>query len=253
MTDPAPLPARGSVAAYSADAVRAAEAPLLAEGRPLMRWAASALADIAAAELRSRPGPVLVLVGAGDNGGDALFAAADLARGADRVDVVLVRDRVHRAALDAAVAAGARVRPASEVCATIDDYALVLDGILGIGRLPDRRLRGGARAIVECVLARERRPRIIAVDLPSGLDPDDGSADAAVLPADVTVTFGALKAGLVRGRGPELAGRVHVVGLGLEPFLRLAHPVLTAAVDVIRVDAVRTPESASTPSAPPRS
>lgn len=224
------------VAAYTADAVRAAEAPRLAEGHPLMRWAASALAGIAAVESARAPGPVLVLVGAGDNGGDALYAAAELARGPERVDVVLVRDRVHRAALDAAVAAGARVLPASEVCARVGDYALVLDGILGIGRLTDRRLRGGSRAIVECILAlASGRPRVIAVDVPSGLDPDEGTADAAVLPADLTVTFGALKAGLVRGRGPELAGRVHLVDLGLDPFLRRAHPAVTAALDVVRV------------------
>lgn len=245
-----PMPVEGgSVAAYSADAVRAAEAPLLAAGEPLMRRAATALAQITAAQRRVHPGPVLVLAGAGDNGGDALFAAAELAGSTDRVDVVLVRDRVHRAALDAAVAAGARVRPASEVCASIEDYALVLDGILGIGRLADRRLRGGARAIVECLLARRSRPWIIAVDLPSGLDPDDGSADAAVLPADITVTFGALKAGLVRGRGRDLAGRVHVVDLGLDPYLRRAHPAFTAAVDVVRVDAVRTSEDVCTPAA----
>lgn len=225
------------VAAYTADAVRAAEAPLLAEGRPLMRWAARALAAVVSVESDTTPGPVLVLVGAGDNGGDALYAAAELARSADsRIDVVLVRDRVHRAALDAAVSAGAVVRPASEVCAAIEGYTLVLDGILGIGRLADRRMRGSARAIVECLLARERRPRIVAVDLPSGLDPDDGSADAAVLPADVTVTFGALKAGLVRGRGPELAGRVHLVDLGLEPYLRRAHPAMTAPIEIVRVE-----------------
>jgi len=225
------------VPAYSADAVRAAEAPLLAEGRPLMRWAARALAEISAAELRTTPGAVLVLAGAGDNGGDALFAAVDLVSRAARVDILLVRDRVHRGALDEAVAAGARVLPASEVCARVGEYALVLDGILGIGRLSDRRLRGSARACVEALLALEERPLIVAVDVPSGLDPDDGTADAAVLPADITVTFGGLKAGLVRGRGPELAGRVHLVDLGLEPLLRRAHPAVTAEIDMVRVAA----------------
>ncbi|MDQ1137281.1 NAD(P)H-hydrate epimerase [Microbacterium sp. SORGH_AS 1204] len=224
-------------AAYTADAVRAAEAPLLADGRPLMRWAAAALAEIVATELDAAPGAVLVLAGAGDNGGDALYAAADLARRADRVDVVLVRDRVHRGALDAAVSAGARVVSASEVCARLDAYVLVLDGILGIGRLADRRLRGSARALVESLLALVQRPRVVAVDLPSGLDPDEGTADAAVLPADITVTFGALKAGLVRGRGPELSGRVHLVDLGLEPALRRAQPAVASAVPVVRVPA----------------
>ena len=169
------------VAAYTADAIRTAEAPFLAEGRPLMRWAAEALAEIVARELDAAPGVVLVLAGAGDNGGDALYAAADLARRADRVDVVLVRDRVHRGALDAAVAAGARVVSASDVCVRLDEYVLVLDGILGIGRLADRRLRGSARAIVESLLALAERPRVVAVDLPSGFDPDDGTPEAAEL------------------------------------------------------------------------
>ncbi|MFJ4158381.1 NAD(P)H-hydrate epimerase [Microbacterium testaceum] len=237
MSEPASgiLAAAERVPAYRADAVRAAEKPLLAEGRPLMRWAAAALAEVVAEHLATPSGPVLVLAGAGDNGGDALYAAAELCAVADRVDIVLVRDRVHRAALDAAVTAGARVRSASEVCGDMADYALVLDGILGIGRLTDRRLRGGARAVVECVRRLERQPFVVAVDVPSGLDPDDGTADAAVLAADVTVTFGALKAGLVRGRGPELAGRVHLVDLGLEPYLQLAHPAVTAPVRVVRV------------------
>lgn len=220
--------------AYTADAVRAAEKPLLEQGVPLMRHAAAALADVVSDELAAHPGPVLVLAGAGDNGGDALYAAAELARAGASVDVVLVRDRVHRAALDAAVAAGVRVCSGTDACARIADYRLVVDGILGIGRLADRRLRGSARALVEKILALDARPRIVAVDLPSGLDPDDGTADAAVLAADVTVTFGAVKAGLVRGRGPELAGRVHLVDLGLESYLRLAHPAVTAPIVLAR-------------------
>lgn len=235
--DRSAVPVAQRTAAYTADAVRAAEAPLIAEGRPLMRWAAEALAEIAVVELRGAPGAVLVLAGAGDNGGDALYAAAALAGRADRVDVVLVRDRVHRGALDAATAAGARVVSASDVCARLSEYSLVLDGILGIGRLSDRRLRGSARALVEALLALPERPRVVAVDLPSGLDPDEGMTEGTVLPADVTVTFGAVKAGLVLGRGPELSGRVHLVDLGLEPALRRAHPAVTAAIAVVRVPA----------------
>ena len=62
--------------------VRAAEAPLLAAGEPLMRRAAAALAAIVREELADAVNPrILVLVGSGDNGGDAMFAAALLARG----------------------------------------------------------------------------------------------------------------------------------------------------------------------------
>jgi NAD(P)H-hydrate epimerase len=229
---------QGTVA-YTADAIRAAEAPLIAEGRPLMREAARALADVVEEELAQTPGPVLVLAGSGDNGGDALFAAAEFVRRATRVDIVLTRDRVHREALDAAVAAGARIRDASNVCAADSDHTLVVDGILGIGASADPRVRGTARAVVEVLRPApdDGRTRVIAVDVPSGLHPDTGEADAAVLPATITVTFGAVKAGLLRGHGPELAGRIVLVDLGLEPQLRRVRPAITASVPVVR----RTP------------
>ncbi|SIR63774.1 NAD(P)H-hydrate epimerase [Microbacterium sp. RURRCA19A] len=222
--------------AYTADAIRAAEAPLLAAGRPLMREAARALAEVVADELARTPGPVLVLAGSGDNGGDALYAAADIARVGTRVDVVLTRDRVHRDALDAAVAAGAGLRDASDICGAHFDHVLVVDGILGIGASSDSRLRGTARAVVEALLpvVVEERMRVVAVDVPSGLHPDSGEADAAVLPATTTVTFGAVKAGLLRGHGPRLSGRLVLVDLGLEPQLRRVHPAVTAAVPVVR-------------------
>ncbi|KZE42233.1 NAD(P)H-hydrate epimerase [Microbacterium sp. T32] len=223
-------------AAYTADAVRAAEAPLLAAGRPLMREAAHALAALVADELAGTRGPVLVLAGSGDNGGDALFAAAEFAASATRVDIVLTRDRVHREGLDAALAAGARIRDASDICAAVADHVLVVDGILGIGASADPRLRGTARAVVEALRPAvvAGRVRVLAVDIPSGLHPDTGEADAAVLPAATTVTFGAVKAGLVRGRGPELAGRIVLVDLGLEPQLRRVRPAVTAAVPIVR-------------------
>jgi NAD(P)H-hydrate repair Nnr-like enzyme with NAD(P)H-hydrate epimerase domain len=165
-----------------------------------------------------------------------LFAAAHVAGEGTRVDVVLTRDRVHREALDTALAAGARLRDASEICAAGSDHVLVLDGILGIGASADPRLRGTARAVVETLLPAvlDGRVRVVAADLPSGLHPDSGEADAVVLPADVTVTFGAVKAGLLRGRGPELSGRLVLVDLGLEPHLRRLQPAVTAAVPVVR-------------------
>ena len=189
---------------YTADEVRAAEAPLLAAGVPLMRMAASALA----AEVRAlAPQRILVLAGSGDNGGDALYAAAELAGDGIAVDVWKVGSRVHEDALAASIDAGASV---------VDEPTgadLVLDGILGIGARPP--LRGTARDAVLAVLAMEPHPVVVAVDLPSGVDPDDGSADDAVLPASLTVTFGAMKAGLLAEPGRSLAGRIVLVDLGL--------------------------------------
>jgi NAD(P)H-hydrate epimerase len=73
-------------------------------------------------------------------------------------------------------------------------------------------------------------PRVVAVDLPRGLHPDTGAADDAVLPASVTVTFGAVKAGLVTGRGPDLAGAIVLVDIGLSDALASVEPVGEASV-----------------------
>lgn len=243
------------VPTYTAAQVRSAEGPLIAAGVPLMQRAASALADVLrtlvtlpellvtatgalepvplepADGLRPR---VLVLVGSGDNGGDALFAAARLTRLAD-VDALLVSERFHEAALATAVAAGARRVDLAEAADAIGHYAVVVDGLVGIGVSADAALRGAAREAVETLGRAPRRTgravRIVAVDIPSGLHPDSGVADEAVLAASVTVTFGAVKAGLVRGRGPELAGDIVLADIGLGPSLAQVEPVGSASVD----------------------
>ncbi|ALX66150.1 NAD(P)H-hydrate epimerase [Microbacterium sp. XT11] len=210
-----------TVPTYTADQVRAAEAPLLAAGVPLMRRAARALAAVIA---ERDPKRMLVIAGSGDNGGDALFAAAELASGGTAIDVLRTSDRAHEEGFAAAMNAGAReveldlLEPAG--------YDLVLDGILGIGARG--ALRGRARNAVQALLP--HHPRVIAVDIPSGLDPDTGDTDGTVLAAETTVTFGAVKAGLATGDGPRLAGRLVLVDLGLT----LADPVGSASVHAIR-------------------
>ena len=222
-----------TVPTYTAAQVRAAEAPLLAAGEPLMRRAAAALAAVVRRELAGGFDPrVLVLVGSGDNGGDALFAAAELASVAE-IDLLLVSDRFHEEGFAAAVAAGAgRVDlPAARDAAS--DYDVLIDGMLGIGA--SSGLRGTAREAVEALLpaVADGRPRVVAVDLPSGLHPDSGEADDAVLPAAITVTMGAVKSGLVSGRGSELAGRVVLVDIGLGRALAGEEPVGEASVDLV--------------------
>jgi NAD(P)H-hydrate epimerase len=258
-----------TVPTYTAAQVRGAEKPLLEAGEPLMLRAAASLARVAAGELGRDFGRVLVLVGSGDNGGDALFAGAQLAEIEDvTVDVFLTSDRVHEAGLGAAIAAGARKIDLPEVVAAASDYDLVLDGILGIGASGSSggdpstssgtggggsggdpstssgtggaALRGTARTVVEALLpaVRAGKPRVIAVDLPSGLQPDDGSSDGTVLPASVTVTFGAVKAGLVIGSGPERAGSIVLVDIGLGPGLADVEPVGEADIAAV-MDAER--------------
>jgi hydroxyethylthiazole kinase-like uncharacterized protein yjeF len=221
-----------TVPLYTAAQVRDAERPLLDAGEPLMRRAAAALAALAREELTDAATPrILVLAGSGDNGGEALYAAAELAAVAD-VDVIAVGSRVHEDALAAALRAGARRVAPEDAVVLASGADLVLDGILGIGASSAPALRGTAREVVSRLLSlpRARRPRTIAVDLPSGLHPDTGEADDVVLPAAVTVTFGAVKAGLVAGRGRELSGRVVLVDLGLESGLASAVPAGEASV-----------------------
>ncbi|WP_307785325.1 NAD(P)H-hydrate epimerase [Microbacterium hibisci] len=242
------------VPTFTAEQVRAAERPLLDQGVPLMQRAAAALADVVSEEIDRLDGSasthrplepmpqdlsgvirprVLILAGGGDNGGDALYAASRLTRIAD-VDVLLVADRFHQGAFAAAIGAGARRIDLVEVSDVGADYAVVVDGILGIGASREPALRGAAREAVTALLAlgeeRGRMPRTIAVDLPSGLHPDTGDADDVVLPASVTVTFGGVKAGLAAGRGPELAGEVVLVDIGLGEALGAVEPAGEASV-----------------------
>lgn len=224
------------VAGYTAAQVRAAEAPHLERGEPLMLMAASGLAEVVrevlAAQGGSTDASVLVLAGTGDNGGDAMFAAAELAVHGVRVDVVPTGARLHEAARAAAVAAGARVWETvlpEEVAAAASGASVVVDGILGTGTSARPALRGPAREIVAGllpVLAEPGRPVVVAVDLPSGIHPDDGSVpDPVVLRADLTVTFGAAKAGLLIEPGTDYAGELRVVDLGLGPELARVTPV----------------------------
>ncbi len=192
-----------------------------------MRHAAAALA----AELRGfAPRRVLVLVGAGDNGGDALFAVAEVAADGVTVDLVPTASRHHAEGAAAAISAGAQWVDAADAARLAAAADVVLDGILGTGTSGSPGLRGAARDVVAAILPvldAPERPRVVAVDIPSGIGPDDGAVpDPTVLPADLTVTFGATKAGLLIDPGSRYAGRVVLVDLGLGPYL--GEPVVIA-------------------------
>ncbi len=199
-------------AAYDVDAVRAAEQPLLdslPEGA-LMARAAAGLTRVCAAMLDGVYGArVLLLVGAGNNGGDALVAGAALAGRGARVDALLLADRVHDAGLAAFTRAGGRC--VADLPGDPDALDLVVDGIVGIGG------RGGLRERAAAVVRHlpEGAP-LVAVDVPSGVDAATGEVEGAVVTADVTVTFGALKTGLLVDPGAGHAGVVELVDIGLD-------------------------------------
>lgn len=208
--------------AHAVAAVRAAEQAAMARlpDGALMQRAAAGLARVVAGELRRRGGGVygrrvVLLVGPGSNGGDALWAGARLARRGARVDAVLTADRAHARGLEALRLAGGRVTdPRGAAGAAIDLLHagdLVVDGLLGIGARPG--LEGVAAQIVD-----ELHPamRVVAVDLPSGVDPDTGETPGTHVSADVTVTFGTAKPCLLLPPACAAAGRVVRVDIGLD-------------------------------------
>jgi ADP-dependent NAD(P)H-hydrate dehydratase / NAD(P)H-hydrate epimerase len=202
---------------HTAAQVRAAERAVLAGLRPgvLMQRAATGLAATCTGLLGRASGVrVVLLVGSGDNGGDALFAGASLAgRGAQVTAVLLDPDRVHAGGLAALRRAGGRT--AGPGGSGLDRADLVLDGIVGIGG------RGGLRpAAAELVRSAVAGPGLlVAVDLPSGVVADTGEVPGEAFPAQHTVTFGAVKTGLVVGEGRVRAGTVHLVDIGLAGHL----------------------------------
>jgi hydroxyethylthiazole kinase-like uncharacterized protein yjeF len=209
---------------------------------------------------------VVLLVGAGANGGDALFAGARLARrGAGVVAVPLAPGREHPGGPAALLAAGGRVEPAESAegaeeasgdsgsrgtsgtgasgasggggsgdtaAAPVNPGALhaiaradlVLDGVTGIGG------KGGLRPTAAALAraAAGARAAVVAVDLPSGVEADSGEVRGDAVRADLTVTFGTYKAGLLIDPAAALAGAVRLVDIGLGPHLAAAPVALEA-------------------------
>ncbi|MFE7615199.1 NAD(P)H-hydrate dehydratase [Streptomyces sp. NPDC057496] len=222
--------------AYSVETVRAAERALMArlpEGA-LMQRAAAGLAAACADVLRGRGrvygARIVLLVGSGDNGGDALYAGARLARRGAGVRAVLTAPgRAHAGGLAALLAAGGRVTdgpadaaedaPAATEAAVADAWGghvdLVVDGVTGIGGRGG--LRPGAAALVRAFAA--TGAPLLAVDLPSGVEADTGEVLGDAVRAEATVTFGTYKPGLLVDPAAELAGALRLVDIGLGPEL----------------------------------
>ncbi|HEY6309578.1 MAG TPA: NAD(P)H-hydrate dehydratase [Streptosporangiaceae bacterium] len=247
--------------AYQVAAVRTAERALMdlvPEGA-LMQRAAAGLASACASLLARQPGHVygarvVVLAGSGDNGGDALYAGALLARRGAAVTAIAPGPKAHHGGLTELRAAGGRVTDggaglsswgdpspqtplgtdepqsppgtprlpgAADLIARAD---LIMDGLLGIGghgglrepfaglaRLTEQARQGGP--------GHEAGATVVAVDLPSGIDADTGAVEGPAVRADVTVTFGAIKPGLLIDPGAGHAGAVELVDIGLRPYL----------------------------------
>jgi hydroxyethylthiazole kinase-like uncharacterized protein yjeF len=180
----------------------------------LMQRAGAAAGELALRLLGGFANPPLIVAGPGNNGGDALVVAHLLKqRGLSPVVVFagatakLPADA--RAAHDAWLACGGALIP--DIPAR--DYALVIDGLFGIG-LGGRRLEGRYAALAAHI--NELACPVLALDIPSGLDSETGSVPGIAVRATHTATFIALKPGLLTLDGPDHCGVVSVHALGLK-------------------------------------
>jgi ADP-dependent NAD(P)H-hydrate dehydratase / NAD(P)H-hydrate epimerase len=220
------------IRAYAVSSVRAAEAAAGVEEGELMSRAAAGLAAVASARLGGAGGRrVVALVGAGNNGGDALYAVASLATDGASAVVLKVAHGVHeeglRAAREAGAvvldAAGAQADPATAVSLVLREADLVIDGIFGIGGRP------GLSPEIEAMLGEvSDTAYVLAVDLPSGADPDGQVAVRSAVFADETVTFIVPKPVHLLPATEPAVGRLTVVDIGVQ--IR-AQPVVERVTD----------------------
>lgn len=232
--------------AYDVDTVRAMERPLLEEGTPLMQMAARATAHTVLEllpDLDTDPDDlrVTLLAGAGDNGGDGLFAGAFLAsRGID-VTAIAVGKQLHSEAFATFIQAGGHIwtlDPQSHIPGCPTGFSsgeagqrlaaairfakrsqIIIDAMAGIG--VHGALRGIPAALAEALgdYVREdadSKPIVVAVDTPSGIGVNDGALPGAYIPADVTVMFGAMKPCAMLPPAAFACGRVVVVDFGFD-------------------------------------
>jgi NAD(P)H-hydrate epimerase len=175
---------------------------------------------IAAADAR-----VVVVCGRGANGGDGLVAARHLKAAGASVLAVLCPPKkdgeypeLVRVNRDAAVAAGVEVRaagPESGLADALSKCDVVLDALLGTGSTGKP-----AGAIHHAVqeIARSKKP-VVAIDLPTGLHPDTGYHSGAYVTADLTLTLGLAKRGLLAPHAKPFVGALKVLDVGYPPEL----------------------------------
>jgi len=171
---------------------------------------------------------VLVLVGPGNNGADGLVAARHLLRWGARVTAYLVRNRPSP---DPKMALAAEYQIQVATCADDPELSqlevllgrsrLVIDGVLGTGN--SRPLEGVVKEVMLRLCHRRNRPappKLLALDLPSGLNADTGAVDEACPVVDLTVALGRPKIGLLTFPGAANVGDLEIVDIGIPPDLK---------------------------------
>lgn len=201
----------------------------------LMEHAGLAVTETCALMAGASTTPVHIFAGRGNNGGDAYVSARLLYSRGYQVYVWdcfpgYAHTGLVKTMRDAVGALGISIRPADEfepqklksgVSRMIDERVsgmpcVIIDGILGTGFQYARPLPPQLRTITSKIEdGRRRGARVISIDIPTGVDANTGEADPRAVAADCTVTFILPKAGLLRGKGRELAGQVRIFPIGL--------------------------------------
>ncbi|MBH77869.1 MAG: bifunctional ADP-dependent NAD(P)H-hydrate dehydratase/NAD(P)H-hydrate epimerase [Dehalococcoidia bacterium] len=164
---------------------------------------------------------IVVLAGPGNNGGDGLVAARHLHDWGAEVTVVAPRGRrddSNLAELKSRQINVAQKDNFGEALPLLTTADLVLDGLLGVGKkrpLTEDEPIGEALVALENARSSAHPPKVLAIDLPTGLDADGGGVDSLTVAADLTVTFGLPKVGMYQAMGSGVVGRVQVVDIGI--------------------------------------
>ncbi len=204
---------------------------------------------------------ITILIGKGNNGGDGLVMARDLARSTDAaISLYLLElrdpsDKNYQAALSEGLSLtlAAEDRDGQRLARFIMDADIIVDAVLGIGGRPPLRGEAGKllSTINDCLRRRaadaerrynfnpgadyagrkERRPFIFAVDCPSGIDCDTGEADENVIAADATISFIAGKPGLFTFPAAGYVGELEISTIGIPETLPELDEVKATVVD----------------------
>lgn len=269
--------------AYNVETVRGMERPLLDRGVPLMRMAASAAAHVTADLLEDNglevsQSHIVLLAGAGDNGGDGLYAAAHLANAGAQVTAVAVGKSLHLAGLVAFTHAGGRLLvldPNSKIPGGANGFSageagerlktaiglashanVVLDAMTGIGvhgalhglaatmahelrKVVEKPINQSTGSFFSGTSVNNDAPLVVAIDTPSGMDVDGGTLPGDFIPADVTTMFGAMKPCAMLPPATFACGRVVLVDFGFD--ISDAKPAISA-MDEQAVNMIRLPE-----------
>ncbi len=206
-------------ALYTAQMIRDAEARLIASGEANLCQLIDS-AGQSAFELLQREGKlnskILVLAGYGNNGADAYICATLLLESGCDVALYAVERSEAGEGISYAKAAflAAGGHQLSDYEEALKEAEVIVDGLLGTG------VKGELRApFAEMIVAINRySPWILSLDVPSGIDVDTGAGQLAVK-ADVTLTFGAPKQGLITGKARDCVGRLWFADIGLQEYL----------------------------------